>query len=115
MLRESKIVTPPSDNTIGVGSKVSIITFEDGEIQNRRVEIINQAVSTELNTDYIEAISPLGQEIIGLKNNQKFDYRYFSILDNNTLLGNGIVYDINNNMDEELAKDPLTYQKRRRG
>ena len=41
--------------------------------------------------------------------------KHYRILDNNTLLGNGIVYDINNNMDEELAKDPLTYQKRRRG
>lgn len=115
MLRESKIVMPPSDDIVGVGSKVSIITFEDGMIQNRRVEIINQAVSTELNTDYVEAISPLGQEIIGLKNNQMFDYRYFSTLDNTTLLGNGAVYDINNNMDEALAKDPTTYQKKRRG
>lgn len=115
MLRESKIVMPPSDNTIGVGSKVSIMTFEDGQFQNRRVEIINQAVSTELNTDYVEAISPLGQEIIGLKDNQMFDYRYFSILDNNTLVGNGVVYDINNNMNETLAKDPTAYQKRRRG
>ncbi|HIT37287.1 MAG TPA: hypothetical protein IAB59_02255 [Candidatus Onthousia faecipullorum] len=115
MLRESKIIAPLSDNTIGIGSKVSILTFEDGIIQNRRVEIINQAVSTELNTDYIEAISPLGQEIIGLKDNEMFDYRYYSTVDNNTLLGNGIVYDINNNMNEELAKDPLTYQKKRRG
>ena len=78
-------------------------------------EIINQAVSTELNTDYVEAISPLGQEIIGLKNNQMFDYRYLSTLDNNTLVGTGVVYDINNNMNETLAKDPLTYQKKRRG
>lgn len=115
MLRESKIIEPPSDDTIGIGSKVSIITFEDGQIQNRRVEIINQAVSTELNTDYVEAISPLGQEIMGLTNNQMFDYRYFSILDNNTLMGTGAVYDINNNMKEELTTDPTTYQKKRRG
>ena len=115
MLRESKIVMPPSDNTVGIGSKVSIITFEDGEIKNRRVEIINQAVSTELNTDYVEAISLLGQEIIGLKNNQMFDYKYLSTLNNNTLVGTGAVYDINNNMQEALAKDPTTYQKKRRG
>lgn len=115
LLSESRIATPPTDGTIGIGSKVSIMTFEDGQIQNRRVEIINQAVSTELNTDYVEVISPLGQKIIGLKNNQMFDYRYFSNLDNNTLVGNGVVYDINNNMNETLAENPTAYQKKRRG
>ncbi len=115
MFREAKIVEAPLDNKIGIGSKVSIMTFEDGHIQNRRVEIINQAVSTELNTDYIEAISPLGEEIIGLKDNQDFSYHYYSTLYNKVVIGNGIVYDINNNMNETLAKDPLTYQKKRRG
>ncbi len=40
------------------------MTFENGEVQNRRVEIINHAVSTELTSDYIEAISPLGNKIL---------------------------------------------------
>ena len=60
-------------------------------------------------------ISPLGQEIIGLRNNQTFEYNYFSKLENKVLHGTGIVYDINNNMQEYLAKDPLTYQKKKRG
>ena len=33
----------------------------------------------------------------------------------NAILGQGVVYDINNNMNETLAKDPTAYQKRRRG
>ncbi len=115
LLREAKIATPPTDKTIGIGSKVSIMTFEDGEVQSRRVEIINEAVSTEINTDYIEAISPLGQELIGLKDNQSFSYNYFSKLSNNTTGGDGIVYNINNNMCEVIADDPLTYQKKKRG
>ena len=115
MLREGKIVALPDDNIVGIGSKVSIMTFENGKPQNRRVEIINQAVSTELNTDYIEAISPLGEQIIGLKDNQDFSYHYYSTLYNKVVIGNGIVYDINNNMNERLAKDPTAYQKKRRG
>lgn len=115
LLKTSINVIPSTDDTIGAGSKVSIMTFEDGQIQNRRVEIINQAVSTELNTDYIEAISPLGEKIIGLKDNQDFSYRYYSTLENKVAIGNGIVYDINNNMNETLAKDPTAYQKKRRG
>ena len=112
LIEKSKITTPPTDGTIGIGSKVSIMTFENGEVQNRRVEIINHAVSTELTSDYIEAISPLGNKILGLKNNDSFMYYYYC---QNARLGQGIVYDINNNMNETLAKDPLTYQKRRRG
>ena len=115
MLRESKIAALPDDNIVGIGSKVSIMTFEDGQNQNRRVEIINQAVSTELNTDYIEAISPLGEQIIGLKDNQDFSYRYYSTLYNKVVIGNGIVYDINNNIHEAIAANPTAYQKKRRG
>ncbi len=112
LIEKSKIATPPTDGTIGIGSKVSIMTFENGEVQNRRVEIINHAVSTELTSDYIEAISPLGNKLLGLKNNDSFMYYYYG---KNAILGQGVVYDINNNMNETLAKDPLTYQKKRRG
>ena len=115
LLSNCKIVTPQLNNTVGIGSKVSIITYENGEIQNRRVELINQAVSTELNTDYVEAISSLGESIIGLKDNDSFGYYYYSDRYRRMSFGNGAVYDINNNMNERLAKDPLTYIKKRRG
>lgn len=115
LLSEAKIAQPPVDNTVGIGSKVSIVTFENGNIQNRRVEVINHAVSTELNTDYVEAISWLGEQIMGLQENQCFNYGYFSTLYNKVSKSDGTVYDINNNMQEPLAKDPLAYQKKRRG
>lgn len=107
LLKERKIASTPLEDEIGIGSKFSIITFENGQIQNRRVELINQAVSTELSTDYIEAISPLGRKLLGLKNNQQFEYYY-----EGSKLGGGVVYDINNNMYEDLALSPLDYVKR---
>ena len=115
LLKNAKIATPPTDKTIGIGSKVSIMTFEDGKVQTKRVEVINEAVSTEISTDYVEVISALGQELIGLKNNQGFSYHYLSKIYNNTTAGTGIVYNINNNMYEEIADNPLTYQKTKRG
>ena len=110
ILSKKEIVASPHDGMVGIGSKVSIMTFENGEIQNRRVEVIKKAVSTELSTDYIEASSRIGSAIIGLHNNETFSY-----CDSEGNSYSGIVYDINNNMEEELAKDPLTYQKKRRG
>lgn len=109
LLKESSIVKAPNSDIVGIGSKVSIMTFENGEIHNRRVEVINHAVSTELTSDYIEAISPMGEAVIGLKNNQ--DFVYYSHLGE---LSSGIVYDINNNMDQKKVKDPLEYQKRKK-
>lgn len=115
MLNNSKIVKPKEDGKVDIGSKVSIITFEDRKVQNRRVELIKQAVSTELNTDYILASSPLGKSILGLNDNEMFTYKYYSYEYNKNITGNGAVYDINNNIEEDLAKDPLTYQKKKRG
>ena len=115
LLKNAKVVMPPCDDTIGVGSKVSVMTFEDGKVQNRRVEVINQAVSSELNSDYVEIISPLGQEIVSLSNNQRFTYNYYSNLMKRVVQGEGIVYDICNNTLEKLISNPLTYQKRKRG
>ncbi len=110
LLRNATIAPPPTNQKVGIGSKVSIFTFENGQVQNRRVEIINHAVSTELSSDYIEAISPLGQAILGLGNNEKFNYYYEGYN-----LSEGIVYDINNNILEKTASSPLVYQKQKRG
>ena len=110
LLNKVRIITLESNDVVNVGSKVSIMTFEDGEIQNIRVEVINKALSSEDTHSYIEVTSAIGAAIIGLKDNERFEY-----YDKNGLLHEGIVYDINNNLNEAIAKDPLTYQKRRRG
>ena len=110
LLNKVRIITSHSNDTVGIGSKVSIMTFEDGKIQNIRVEVINKALSSEDTHSYVEVTSAIGSAIIGLKDNETFYY-----YDRDGLLHDGVVYDINNNMNETLAKDPTAYQKKRRG
>lgn len=110
LLNKVRIITSHSNDVVGVGSKVSIMTFEDGKFQNIRVEVINKALSSEDTHSYVEVTSAIGSAIIGLKDNETFYY-----YDRDGLLHDGVVYDINNNMNETLAKDPTAYQKKRRG
>ena len=110
LLEKSKIIKVPINDKVDIGSKVSIMTFEDGEKQNIRVEVINKALSSEDTHSYVEVTSDIGSAIIGLKDNETFYY-----YDMDGLLHDGVVYDINNNMNETLAKDPTAYQKKRRG
>lgn len=73
ILRESEIVSPPDDDTIGVGSIVEIILIdEQGKVQELSFEFINAAVSTELESNYVERITPLGNTIFGLRKNDTF-------------------------------------------
>lgn len=104
MLKNSKLAEPPQDETIGIGSHVSIMTFTKEKTETRRVEIIQQAVSYELEPTYVEAISPLGVQLLGLKNNEEFIYRK-----NGTPI-TGIVYDIDNTKQASRTT-PLNYQK----
>lgn len=110
LLEKVKIIKAPTNDKIGIGSKVSIMTFENGEVQNKRVEVINKALSSEDNYSYIELNSAIGSSIIGLKSNDNFSY-----YNKDGSFHVGIVYDVNNNMQEVIAGDPLTYQKRRKG
>ncbi len=110
LLEKSKIIKVPINDKVDIGSKVSIMTFEDGEKQNIRVEVINKALSSEDTHSYIEVTSAIGAAIIGLKNNESFNY-----YDNEGMFHDGIVYDINNNMNEAIAANPTAYQKKRRG
>ena len=73
IIRESEIATPPTDGSVGVGSYVEILlTDETGKIKEVSGEYINAAVSTELESDYIERITPLGNAIFGLRENDTF-------------------------------------------
>ncbi len=110
LLEKVKIIKGPTNDRIGIGSKVSIMTFENGEVQNKRVEVINKALSSEDNYSYIELNSTIGSAIIGLKSNDNFSY-----YNKDGSFHVGIVYDVNNNMQEVIASDPLAYQKRRKG
>lgn len=77
LLTRYKTVTPPTDDTIGVGSQISI-ALKDKEknlsiIDN--IEFINRALSTELDGLYIERITPLGSALHGLKKDDVFNVR----------------------------------------
>lgn len=70
------VVEPPMDDTIGVGSKVSVLlTNDDGSTSVKNFEFINRAVSTELESHYVEAITPFGVAIAGLRANDTFSIR----------------------------------------
>lgn len=108
LLETSTLANPSTDlenNVIGIGSHVSIMIFSNGEVKNTRVEIIKQAVSNELETNYIEAISPLGNQLIGLTNNEGFISR------KGAQHITGIVYDIDNSKNAIRTTNPLAYQK----
>ena len=110
LLETAKVITSIEDDKVGIGSKLTLITFENNDTKMLRVEVINEAVSSEDNYSYIEATSSLGASIIGLSNNERFEY-----LDDNNEIKEGMVCDINNNVLEKVAPNPLVYQNKRRG
>lgn len=73
LLKEATIAVPPTNGTIGVGSKFKI-NFLIPEEKEMEVELINRAVTTETTDAYIERISSLGSRLYGLKENQEFAY-----------------------------------------
>ncbi len=106
ILEERQVITPnEEDDTIQIGSRFSMLTYDDEGVKIERKEMINYAVSDEFVSDYVEKISPMGCKIFGLKNNEEFIYRkgnqYFS----------GVVFDIDNSKDQIKTNSALTYQK----
>lgn len=75
LLSEAKVAKPKDDGTIGVGTKFELKYNKDGEIQTITAEMINQAVTEEIDTDYVERVSPLGQQIFGLRVGDPFTFR----------------------------------------
>jgi transcription elongation GreA/GreB family factor len=75
LLETAKVVCPLDDGTIKVGKKFELVLDRDGEIETIKAEMINHAVSDELDSDYIERISPLGMQIYGLRTGETFTFR----------------------------------------
>lgn len=103
LLKNSKIASPSSDQ-IDVGTTFSITIFTDEGDITKRVELIEKAVSDELENDYIEKNSLFGLAVCGLKNQDEF------IIHINQKPIAGVVYDISNRHDN-LKRDDLSYQK----
>ena len=66
----------PDDHTIGAGSYVTIAFKDDkGRVVEREFEFINRAYTSELESHYVEAISPLGNSLMGLRVKDTFKIR----------------------------------------
>lgn len=91
ILNDSEVVDTPTGDTIQVGSIVELL-LKDGENEKTlKFEMINRAVSTEIESDYVERISTLGSTIYGLKANDTFKVRR-----NHKPSINGIVLSVEN-------------------
>ena len=90
----------PKDDTIGVGSRVSIVLKdENDEVEYKQFEFINRAISTELEDQYVERITSLGHAIYGLKKNDTFTVRR-----KNKPSLQGMVLDVVNDYEKQLKR-----------
>ncbi len=73
---ERGVAKLPEDGSIGIGSHVTVSILNDnGEFEHKTFEMINYAVSTELEPHYVERISPMGQALFGLHEGDKFSFK----------------------------------------
>jgi len=98
-------VSKPEPGIISVGSRFSMMLYGNDQTIFKRVELINQAYSDELNDEYVERISALGMAVYGLKEGEEFTYK--------TKEGHisGVVYDIDHRLESSKTTSPLVYQK----
>ena len=104
LLKEKEVVPLPTDGTIGIGTEFSIMIATKEGLTTKRVELINEAYSNELENEYIERISPLGSKIFGLKEGDSFEHTTFS----HDIIS-AIVFDIDNTKKYEKTNSALVY------
>lgn len=75
ILKQAKVAIPPQDGTIGIGSTIEIVISDGQTVETRKVELINRAVTTELEDAYIERIDSLGSKIFGKRQNDIIKFR----------------------------------------
>ena len=75
LLATSPLAVPPTDGTIGVGTTFDIVLTDGETSETRHYEMINQAVSDELEDAYVERVDTLGSKLYGLKTNDMVKYR----------------------------------------
>lgn len=76
ILHDCPVAPYPTGDEIQIGSYVEVM-LQDGDEEPimKSGEMINRAVSTEIASDYIERITPLGRAIFGLKAGDTFQVR----------------------------------------
>ncbi|MDD5888391.1 MAG: GreA/GreB family elongation factor [bacterium] len=100
-LQTAKSATAPTDGTIGVGSTIEILLTDGVSTDIKTKEFINNAVSTELEDEYIERISPLGTKLFGLKTNDTFSFR------KNNQTYHGTVLSVANTLSKDDSKENI--------
>lgn len=107
-LLSRKVVAREDDSTIGIGSKFDVtICSPDSTITTHTYEMINSAVSDELDDAYVERISPIGESLYGLHEKDTFKFRR----DNKTYTG--VVDHIHQTKKSENEySTPLQYRKK---
>ena len=101
---KNPVAIPEDNGSIGIGSKFSIMLFGEEKTEFKRVEMINRAVSTELDCNYVERIDNLGSVLYGLRENDGFSIN----VGKKSLTG--IVYDIDNKIDSYTTNSTKKYQ-----
>lgn len=99
------VIANPTGDIITTGTTFSIMLFADEGTITKRVELIDKAISDELENEYVEKISPFGLAVCGLKNQEEFIIRI------NQKYVSGVVYDISNNLEDLKTIDATGYQK----
>lgn len=72
LLSDYEVLPFPKGDTIQIGSNVKIM-LQDGKEMS--FELVNRAVSTEIEGEYVERISPLGEAIYGLRVGEQFSVK----------------------------------------
>ena len=103
-----KVVEREENGTIGIGTKFDVtICSPDSTVTTHTYEMINSAVSDELDDAYVERISPIGESLYGLHEKDTFKFRR----DNKTYTG--VVDRIHQNKKSENEySTPLQYSKK---
>ena len=66
------VVLPPDDDSIGIGSYITVFLTDGEREEYKSFEMIHHAVSTELESNYVEKISTLGNSIFGKRVGDSF-------------------------------------------
>ena len=75
MIEEIEITKVNSDDIVEVGNKVTFTIRTEDKFTTKTLEFINHAVSDELDTEYVEGISPLGYAIYHKSVGDVFSYK----------------------------------------
>lgn len=75
LLDNATVAITPTDGTIGIGTTFEYLVTDGTTVEEKSAELINYAVSDELDDAYIERISHLGDCVFGLRENDKFRFR----------------------------------------